>query len=59
MDALELARLSARSRRHDVLRGFLADQFRLLAAMSDAISLSFFSHAGGPTPLARRRTTLP
>ncbi|WP_158407352.1 circularly permuted type 2 ATP-grasp protein [Megalodesulfovibrio gigas] len=57
MDALELARYSTRTRRHEVLHTFLADQFRLLAAMSDAISLSFFSHAGGPTPLARRRAT--
>ncbi|WP_460032030.1 circularly permuted type 2 ATP-grasp protein [Megalodesulfovibrio paquesii] len=58
MDAMELARTTGRLRRQEVLRTFLAEQFRLLAAMSDAISLSFFSHAGGPTPLARRRAAL-
>ena len=57
VDALELARQSARTHQQEMLRAFLTDQFRLLAAMSDAISLSFFSHAGGPTPLARRRAT--
>lgn len=59
MDALELAKISGRSRRHEALRTFLAEQYRLLAAMADAVSLSFFSHAGGPTPLARRRATAP
>ncbi|MCA1986284.1 MAG: circularly permuted type 2 ATP-grasp protein [Desulfovibrio sp.] len=59
MDALELAKISGRSRRHEALRTFLAEQSRLLAAMADTVSLSFFSHAGGPTPLARRRATAP
>lgn len=58
MDAQDLAVMSPRTHRNEALREFLSEQARLLAGMGAAISLSFFSHASGPTPLARRWETL-
>lgn len=55
MDATDLARPSPRTQRHETLRTFLAEQARLLAALSEAVTLAYFSHVGGPQQLARRQ----